>query len=68
MCATGSSAMTGSAPPPEEQLTEELPTGSVATMNVKNLRLYAKIKGIDVSKCERRLDLLRALAPELFAR
>ena len=36
-------------------------------MNVANLKKYARIKGVDISNCETRMDMIRALAPELFA-
>ena len=45
---------------------DELPSGSVATMNVANLQKYARIKRVDLSSCETRMDMIKACAPELF--
>ena len=53
------------APEPEAE-EEPLPSGSVATMNIVNLKTYARIKKIDISHCESRMDMIRTLAPELF--
>ena len=63
------SVSTAAAPEPEpepEAEQEPLPSGSVATMNLKNLKTYARIKKIDISHCETRMDMIRTLAPELF--
>ncbi|KAH8095058.1 hypothetical protein JL720_2331 [Aureococcus anophagefferens] len=45
---------------------EQLPSGSVATMNIANLQKYARIKRIDLSGCDTRMDMIKACAPELF--
>ncbi|KAH8095059.1 hypothetical protein JL720_2332 [Aureococcus anophagefferens] len=45
---------------------DELPSGSVATMNIANLQKYARIKRVDLSSCETRMDMIKACAPELF--
>ncbi|KAK7241010.1 protein kinase [Aureococcus anophagefferens] len=49
--------------PPAPPAEDDLPSGSLGTMNVKTLRKYAEVKGVDVSHCETRLELIRALSP-----
>ena len=50
--------------PPAPPAEDDLPSGSLGTMNVKTLRKYAEVKGVDVSHCDTRLELIRALSPE----